>query len=43
VFLTDMDAWDSQDDPVTPTPGSNNAIVWENIFHWASQTTTAVP
>lgn len=35
VIVTDMDAWDDQGDPVTPTPGSNNAIVWENIFHYA--------
>jgi len=36
VFLTDMDAWDSIGDPITPTVGSNNAIVWENIFHFAA-------
>lgn len=35
VFLTDGDAWDSVEDPVTPLPGNNNGIVWENIFHWA--------
>jgi hypothetical protein len=39
VFLTDMDAWDDDiDDPVTPLAGSNNAIVWENIFHWTCAT-----
>jgi|GEM_PF-4604694 len=35
VYLTDMDAWDDLGDPVSPTLGSNNAIVWENIFHYA--------
>ncbi len=35
VYLTDMDAWDDFGDPVSPTAGSNNAIVWENIFHYA--------
>jgi len=34
VFLTDMDAWDSLPDAVSPIPGSNNAIVWENIFQY---------
>ena len=36
VFLTDMDAWDDLGDTESPTPGSNNAIVWENIFHFAA-------
>ena len=36
VFLTDLNAWDDQGDPIVPTPGSDNAVVWENIFHWAS-------
>ncbi len=36
VFLTDMDAWDSLGDSVTPLAGNNNEIVWENIFHYAS-------
>jgi len=36
VFLTDMDAWDSFGNPTLPTVGSNNAIVWENIFHFAA-------
>lgn len=35
VFLTDQNAWDDFGDPTTPTPGSNNAIVWENIFQFA--------
>lgn len=35
VFLTDGDAWDSAGDPITPHPGNNNGIVWENTFHWA--------
>jgi len=34
VFLTDGDAWDSLGEPVVLHPGNNNAIVWENIFHW---------
>jgi hypothetical protein len=34
VVLTDMDAWDDFGDPITPIPGSNNAIVFENIFHY---------
>lgn len=42
VILTDMDAWDDLSDPVSPTPGSNNAIVWENIFHWAAAGGTGV-
>lgn len=33
VILTDMDAWDDDGDTVSPIAGSNNAIVWENIFH----------
>jgi hypothetical protein len=33
VFLTDMDAWD--EDSSLIFPGSNNAIVWENMFHYA--------
>ena len=36
VFLTDMDAWDDLTDSVSPVPGSNNGIVWENIFHYAA-------
>lgn len=43
VFLTDMDAWDDEGDPISPTPGSNNAIVWENIFHYAIGETQQVP
>ncbi|MEN6426224.1 MAG: hypothetical protein ABFE13_12725 [Phycisphaerales bacterium] len=44
VFLTDMDAWDSAGDSVSPIAGSNNAIVWENIFHYAcGGGTPAVP
>lgn len=37
VFLTDMGAWDCTytGDTVSPVAGSNNAIVWENIFWWA--------
>ena len=34
VFLTDMDAWDSDSDPAIPVAGSDNGIVWENIFHY---------
>jgi hypothetical protein len=37
VFLTDMDAWDdfgSLEKPLI-TPGSNNAIVWQNMFEYA--------
>lgn len=33
VFLTDMDAWDSLGDSVTPTPLNANGIVWANIFY----------
>jgi hypothetical protein len=37
VFLTDMDAWDDLGSAAKPliTAGSNNAIVWENMFHYA--------
>ncbi|MFA4902242.1 MAG: PEP-CTERM sorting domain-containing protein [Desulfobaccales bacterium] len=37
VFLTDMDAWDDFGNAAKPliTAGSNNAIVWENMFHYA--------
>ena len=37
VFLTDMDAWDDVVAVAKPliTAGSNNAIVWENMFHYA--------
>lgn len=37
VFLTDMDAWDDFGNAAKPliTPGSDNAIVWENMFHYA--------
>lgn len=37
VFLTDMDAWDDEGSDAKPliTAGSNNAIVWENMFHYA--------
>jgi hypothetical protein len=37
VFLTDMCAWDDagMGDPLGPFAGSNNAIVWENIFWYA--------
>ena len=35
VFLTDANAWDDESGMVPPPP-SNNAIVWENIFHWAA-------
>lgn len=40
VILSDMDAWDDFGEAITPTAGSNNAIVWENIFHY---TTNSVP
>lgn len=33
VFLTDMDAWDSFGDSVTPTPLNANGIVWANVFY----------
>lgn len=33
VFLTDMDAWDSVGDSVTPNPLNANGIVWANIFY----------
>ncbi len=36
VFLTDVNAWDDWVDDVTPYPGTNNAIVWENMFLWAA-------
>ncbi len=32
IFLTDMDAWDSVGDSVTPNPLNANGIVWANIF-----------
>lgn len=32
-FLTDMDAWDSVGDSVTPTPFNANGIVWANLFY----------
>lgn len=37
VFLTDMDAWDDLGGNGKPqiTTGSNNAIVWENMFYYA--------
>lgn len=37
VFLTDMDAWDDFGATFKPliTSGSNNAIVWENMFDYA--------
>jgi hypothetical protein len=37
VFLTDMDAWDDFGNLAKPliTAGSNNAIVWENMFDYA--------
>jgi hypothetical protein len=37
VFLTDMDAWDDFGNAAKPliTAGSNNAIVWENMFDYA--------
>ena len=37
VFLTDMDAWDDFGNDAKPLimPGSENAIVWENIFEYA--------
>ena len=39
VFLTDMDAWDDLGGTYKPliTPGSNNAIVWQNMFEYASR------
>jgi hypothetical protein len=36
VILTDMDAWDDEGDAISMAAGSNNAIVWENIFHYAT-------
>ncbi|MBO6512551.1 MAG: PEP-CTERM sorting domain-containing protein [Phycisphaerales bacterium] len=38
VVLTDMDAWDDFGDNISMDPGTNNAIVWENIFHYANNT-----
>lgn len=38
VILTDMDAWDDFGDTISMDAGSNNAIVWENIFHYANNT-----
>jgi hypothetical protein len=37
VFLTDMDAWDDEGNVAKPLilAGNNNAIVWENMFHYA--------
>jgi hypothetical protein len=37
VFLTDMDAWDDLGNDAKPliTAGSNNTIVWENMFEYA--------
>jgi MYXO-CTERM domain-containing protein len=43
VFLSDMDAWDSLGDDITPMPGNDNGIVWENIFHYASPAPGALP
>lgn len=38
VILSDMDAWDDFGDEISMDPGTNNAIVWENIFHYANNT-----
>jgi len=43
VFMTDMDAWDSLGDTITPMPGNDNGIVWENIFAWTAPSPGAVP
>jgi hypothetical protein len=35
IFLTDMDAWDTDGDGMTPLAGNAQGIVWANIFEYA--------